>query len=251
MARHVPLAVPIGVAASVLVHAATVAAILAVKPPALAPRKPDLVELEVREPPPLPPPEPPAPPPPPPPPPRRVAVLPPKVKVAAAPPPPNTAPAPQTDEPPPPPSFGVTLDSVVGGDSPVAVPVGNTTMTNERAAPSNKNAAPLPASVEGAAAFSPVSELYIGEFPRLLREIKAPFPQEAMRLGIEGRVVMRLGINRTGAVHSVKVLKRAGHGFDEAAAKVMWQFRFSPCKTHQGEVVDCVIPYTYVFQSPR
>jgi protein TonB len=248
MARRVSLAVPIGVFASLLVHAATVAAILSVRPPSLAPRKPDLVEIEVREPPPLPPPEPE---PPPPPPPRRVAVLPPKTPVVAPPPPPNTAPAPPTDEPPPPPSFGVTLDSVVGGDSPVAVPVGNTTMTNERAAPPKKVSAPLPASVQGAPTFSPVSELYIGEFPRTLREIIPDYPNEAMRLGLDGRVVIRLGIDRNGGVSSVKVLKRAGHGFDEAAVKVMWQFRFSPCKTHQGEAVDCLIPYTYVFKLPR
>jgi outer membrane biosynthesis protein TonB len=44
------------------------------------------------------------------------------------------------------------------------------------------------------------------------------------------------------------VLKSVGHGFDEAAVKAMWKFRFSPCKTHQGEPVDCVIAYTYVFE---
>ena len=250
--KRAPDRARVAVAASLVLHGAVAALLIAVDPLSLVPHKPDIVELEVREPPPLPPPEPPPPEPPPPPPtPRRVAIVPPKARVVLAPPPPNSAPKePPPDEPPPPPSFGVSIDSVVGGDSPVAVPVGNTTMTNER----NKTPAPpvaLPAAPEGPPAFSPVSELYIGEFPALEREVKAPYPPEATRLGLEGRVLMRVGIDRAGSIRSVKVLKGAGHGFDEAAVKAMWRFRFSPCKTHQGDAVDCVIPYTYVFQAPR
>ena len=39
---------------------------------------------------------------------------------------------------------------------------------------------------------------------------------------------MRVGIDRKGAIHSVRVVRRAGHGFDDAAVKAMWRFRFSP-----------------------
>jgi protein TonB len=243
---------PVGVVVSLVLHGLLVVLLGVVRAPDLTPKPPELVELDVRELPPPPPPEPePEPPKPPPPPPKRVAVVPQKVVVKAPPPPPNTTPQePPPDEPPPPPSFGVTMDSVVDGKSAVAVPVGNTTMTAERA-PAPAKPAPLPASVEGAPSFAPVSELYIGEFPRLEREVKAEYPKEALRLGLEGRVMMRVGIDRGGGMRSVKVLKSVGHGFDEAAVKAMWKFRFSPCKTHQGEPVDCVIPYTYVFQTPR
>jgi TonB family protein len=131
--------------------------------------------------------------------------------------------------------------------------VGNTVMTKERnPTPPDKPPAPLPATTEsGPPAFSPVSEQYIGDYPRVEREVKADYPQEALRLGLPGTVVMRVGIDRTGGMRSVKVIKGSGHGFDEAAVKAMRQFRFTPCRTHQGEPVDCLITYTYTFQTPR
>lgn len=244
-------AVPAGASVSLLLHAGIVVLLFTVDPTVLTPRPPEVVELDVRELPPPPPPEPP-PEPPPPPPPKRPVVIPPRVKVAVAPPPPpNTTPKETPpDQPPPPPSFGVTLDSVVGGDSPVAVPVGNTTMTNDRVrAPAPT--APLPASVEGAPSFSPVSEIYVRDFPNMIREVKAEHPKEALRMGLGGTVTMRIGIDRSGAVRSVKLLRKAGHGFDEAASRAMWGFKFTPCKTHQGETVDCVISYSYTFQAGR
>jgi periplasmic protein TonB len=81
--------------------------------------------------------------------------------------------------------------------------------------------------------------------------VKAEYPQEARRLGLAGTVVMKVGIDRQGTIRSVRVLKRAGHGFDEAAAKAMWKFRFTPCRTHQGDTVDCAISYSYTFQDAR
>ncbi len=247
----------LGLVSSLFAHATIVTAMARLPPQDLAPRRPDVVDLEVRELPPPPPPEPPPPPPepepppPPPPPPRRVALPPPKVVVEAPPPPPNTEPPPlPPDEPPPPPTFGVTLDSVVQGEAAVAVPVGNTLMTKDRTPGPPEPPRPLP-PVEAAPAFAPVSELYIGEFARLMQEVKVDHPREALQLGLGGRVVMRVGIDRKGAIHSVRVVRRAGHGFDDAAVKAMWRFRFSPCRTKQGDAVDCLITYTYTFEPPR
>ena len=245
-----------GFVSSVAVHGAIVALLYGLDPRALIPAKPDVVEMEVLEPPPPPPPPPPPepepePPPPPPPPPRRVAIPPPRPDIPPpAPPPPNTEPPPPADEEPPPPQFGVSLDSVVGGESPVAVPVGNTVMADPRTAKPDKPAPPLP-PVAGPPPLSPVSDVYIGEFPRVLQEIKAPHPPEALRMGLGGSVVVRVGVDRLGAVRSVKVVQRAGHGFDEAAVKALWKFRFSPCKTQKGDVVDCLLTWRYTFEVPR
>jgi protein TonB len=252
MARAVRFGVTTGATASLLLHAAVMAALFFAPPPALDTRKPDLVEMEVHELPPPPPPEPEPPPPPPPPPPRR-AVPPPREAPPEPPPPPNSAPKePPPDEPPPPPSFGVTLDSVVDGDSNVAVPVGNTTMTKERnKVTSDKPPAPLPASEVGPPAFSPVSEIYVGEMPRVQHEVVPEYSDEARSLGLEGNVLMKVGIDRNGKIRSVKLLKGLGHGLDEAAVKAMWRFQFTAARTHQGEPVDIVITYSYKFQAPR
>jgi protein TonB len=235
---------------SVCAHGTIVTALWQLEARDLLPKRPDVVEVEVRELPPPPPPEP-IPPPPepePPPPPKRVVIRQPR-PVEAPPPPPNTEPPPPSDEPPPPPSFGVTLDSVVEGDSPVAVPVGNTLMTKERNQAPPEPPRPLPRA-EGPPAFRPVSDIYIGDYARLLHEEVARHPAEAQRLGVGGEVTLRVGINRQGTIHSVRVVRSAGHGFDEAAVKAMWKFRFTPCRTRQGEAVDCLITYKYRFLPP-
>jgi TonB family protein len=245
----------IGLVTSLFIHAALALALWFARPYLLTPKPPELIELEVRELPPPPPPEPVAPPPPPPPPPpRRVAVAPPKPMEEVpppAPPLPNTEPPPEPPEDdPPPPQFGVSLDSVVGGESPVAVPVGNTTMADPSTASPTRTAPPLPPA-SGPPPFSPTSDVYIGEFARPLHEVKAPHPPEARRMGLGGSVELKVGVDRQGRVRSVRVVRRAGHGFDEAASGAMWKFRFSPCRTAAGEAVDCLMSWKYTFEMPR
>ncbi len=169
-------------------------------------------------------------------------------------PPPVLQPTPD-DTPPPrgaPPVFGVSLDSVVGGDSPVALPVGNTLATGERkAAPvAGPVGAPNGESDPGLA-FSPVGDMYIAEENRLQHEVRAEYPAEAKRLNVEGKVLLKVGVDRRGAIRLVRVIKSAGHGFDQAAEKALWQFRFSPARTQDGRPVDRQFTYTYTFQLPR
>jgi TonB family protein len=98
-----------------------------------------------------------------------------------------------------------------------------------------------------------VSQDFVRELPRVLHEVKADdqYPLEARRLGLGGQVVLRVGIDRRGVVRAVRVIQRAGHGFDEAATKALWQFKFSPARAHDGQPVDFTITYKYTFQAPE
>ena len=74
-------------------------------------------------------------------------------------------------------------------------------------------------SGDGTGGFVPVAEIYIAQHAEL---ISAPsgeenYPPEAKRLGIEGVVRVKLGIDEHGIVVYAKLVERAGHGFDEAA----------------------------------
>jgi protein TonB len=144
------------------------------------------------------------------------------------------------------------LDSVVGGESSVAVPVGNTLMTKERKpgppGPPQPLATPPPA---GAERFSPLADIYISKHPQVLKEVKAEHPKEALRLGLEGLVVLQVGIDRTGKVRSVRVVQRAGSGFDEAAVQALWKFRFSAAVANDGKPADYVLTYRYRFVAER
>ena len=204
------------------------------------------VEVEVL-PPPLP--EPPPPPPDPlPPPPDPTPVV--RKRVASIKPPPpmpnqEVPPAPATDEPPAP-VFGVTQDSVVAGDSPVAVPVGNSLMTKDRAL-AKAPPPPLPPAPPPPPAFAPVDEESVAEFPEAYVKPEPAYPQIAKRMGIEGRVLLKLGIDRKGFVKLVRVLKKAGYGMDEEAEKAAWHYRFKPARRPDGVAVDFVITYWFTF----
>jgi len=206
------------------------------------------VEVDVlpAPPPPLPPPPDPAPPPPDPTPPPVLR----KHAAATKPPPmPNqeVKRSPPTEEPVPP-VFGVTQDSVVAGESPVAVPVGNTLMTKDRtlakAPPPPLPAAPPPPT------FAPVDEESVAEFPEAYVKPEPEYPEIARRLGIGGRVLVRIGIDHKGNVKSVRVLEKVGYGMDEAAVKASWQSKWKPARRADGQPVDMVITYSCVFKSP-
>jgi protein TonB len=245
-----------GLVATVLVHGAIGAAVGLGPAPRLTPPVPDTVEIQVVE---VPPPIPAEPPPPlapvvaapaaPRPAPRPATAPRSRPRVTAEPPPPPNQPP--SAEPPPetaPPSFGVTLDSVVTGDSAVAVPVGGTLMGGDRKIRPATPPAPARAGVEGGTGFSPVPDAYLTEPPRTLHTVRPDYPVAARRLGITGTVKLRVGITREGQVRSVRVLEPLGHGLDEAAVKAMWQHRFRAARITSGEAVDSVITYNVTFR---
>jgi protein TonB len=152
-------------------------------------------------------------------------------------------------ESPPTPVFGVTQDSVVEGDSPVAVPVGNTLMTKDRTI-AKAPPAPLPPAPPPPPAFAPVDEESVAELPEKLSMPEITYPEMARRLGVEGKVRLRLGIDRKGNVKSVRVLQKVGYGMDEAAESAAWRSKWKPAKQENGQPVDVVIHYNFVFQMP-
>jgi TonB family protein len=169
-----------------------------------------------------------------------------------------TLPPPNREQPPASPSaeeakpvFGVTPESVVDGESSVAVPVGNTLMTKDRT-PAKTPPAPLPPAPDPDA-FAPVADDLICQ-PAAKdpdRFVTAAYPPEAERLGIEGKVQLRVGVDRHGNVRWTRVIKSAGYGMDEAAKQALSRSKFKPARTCDGRFVDHVIPWTYTFQVGR
>jgi len=242
----------LAIAVAIALHAVVVAAVAAMPRPLDAGRTAP-VEVEFREPPP-PPPEvrpPPLPPPPPEPPKpkvvvRRTPVPPPETP--PAPPPPNQEPPPETPPPSAPPTFGVTMDSVVSGQSGMAVPVGNTLMVKPAA--TRKTAAPpQPYAGNGTQPGAPVAEVSVTTLPHLLYQVESDeiYPPDAKALGIEGRVRASITISEKGEVTSVRILERAGHGFDEAATEAFRRFRFAPARTSDGRAVPYRFTWDYRF----
>jgi periplasmic protein TonB len=167
---------------------------------------------------------------------------PPPPKTELAPPPPNEPPPPDA-KPQAPVMIGISLSSTTSAGG-FAAPVGNTLYGN---AP---QVAPKPEDVKPYA--PPPGGRYVPPYkvtrlPELLNEFKAPYPEEARKLGLEGQVVMRLTVDAQGKVTRANVIKGSGHGyFDDAALDAVKRFHFKP-GMDGDEAVATEITYTYTF----
>jgi protein TonB len=174
-------------------------------------------------------------------------------KLSARPPVPSSRPMPNQEVKPTPPTaepakavFGVTQDSVVMGESPIAVAVGNTLMTKDRAL---AKASPPPLPAAPPSEFAPVDDESVAELPEAYFKPEPIYPEIAKRMGIEGKVLVKIGIDRRGTIKSVRILQKAGYGMDEAAVKAAWQHKFRPARGVDGKPVDYAISYSFKFSS--
>ena len=76
--------------------------------------------------------------------------------------------------------------------------------------------------------------------PRLLREVKADYTEEARRRGLTGEVVLEIVVRRDGSVGDVKLLQGLGSGLDDRATQAVRQWRFTPAD-RQGIAVDVIV----------
>ncbi|MDC0710615.1 TonB family protein [Stigmatella sp. ncwal1] len=210
----------------------------------------ELVMVDVEKPPP-PPPEPPKeePPPPPPPPKVKAPPKPPPVKVAELekppPPPPEQAPPPPNEPPPEQPAkpvplvVGISMSSTTSAGG-FAAPVGNTAYGRV----DGKATAPQEVKTYSAPKYTPIYQ--VDSEPRVLSEVKIPYPDEARRAGIEGTVTLSITVDLEGKVVTVKVISGPGYGLNEAARDAIRRFRFKPA-IKGGEAVSTEMKYAYTF----
>ena len=84
------------------------------------------------------------------------------------------------------------------------------------------------------------------EPPRLLREVKAEYTDEARRRGITGDVILEIIVKRDGSVGDVTLLQGRGAGLDQRAVAAVRQWRFSPAR-RRGEPVDVIVEVAVEF----
>lgn len=78
------------------------------------------------------------------------------------------------------------------------------------------------------------------EPPRLLREVKAMYTDDARRSNIEGEVELEIVVRRDGSVGDVKVLRGLRGGLNDRAVDAVRQWRFAPGRM-KGVPVDVVV----------
>jgi len=238
--------------ASVALHAALLAAILAVRPPSERRATPVSVEIvETRPPPPAPSPEPPPPPPPP-------RVVRPAPRVAVAPPPRDAPPPPeQAPDAPPPPNAPPSAPASRPGPVRIGISMSSTTAAGGYAAPAGNTLygrppgraeEPSDAKPYRSDHYAPPTQVTTLPEPLGCDIPKSEYPAEARRLGIEGDVKLRLVVDEQGRVQEVTILRDPGHGFGAVARRSARTYcRFRPARK-DGAAVATEIPYTIHFE---
>jgi periplasmic protein TonB len=85
------------------------------------------------------------------------------------------------------------------------------------------------------------------EPPRLLREVKGTYTDDARRRGIQGDVLLEIVIRRDGSVGDVRLQRGLDRGLDQRAIEAVRQWRFSPAKRH-GVPVDVIVDASVEFK---
>jgi TonB family protein len=85
------------------------------------------------------------------------------------------------------------------------------------------------------------------EPPRLLREVKADYTEDARQRNVEGEVLLEIVVRRDGSVGDVKILRGLASGLNERAVQAVRQWRFSPAR-RQGLPVDVVVEVAVEFK---
>jgi TonB family protein len=85
------------------------------------------------------------------------------------------------------------------------------------------------------------------EPPRLLREVKPDYTEDARLRRLEGEVVMEIVVRRDGSVGDLRIVRGLGGGLNERAAQAVRQWRFSPAR-RLGSAVDVIVEVSVEFK---
>jgi periplasmic protein TonB len=83
--------------------------------------------------------------------------------------------------------------------------------------------------------------------PRLLREVKADYTEDARQRGISGDVVLEIIVRRDGSVGDIRILKGLAGGLNDRAVQAVRQWRFAPA-SRQGAPVDVIVEVAVEFK---
>ena len=90
--------------------------------------------------------------------------------------------------------------------------------------------------------------------PRLLKDRKPGYTDDAMRNRVEGSIIMEIVVQTDGTVGEVRVVRSLDkkYGLDEEAVKAVKQWRFAPGKKDDVPVPVLVdVEMTFTLRSPK
>jgi protein TonB len=157
-------------------------------------------------------------------------------------PPPEHAPAPS--DTPGTPIFGVSMESTSQAGGGPSMPVGSP------GGPAEGHGGGATDTKGKGAGAAPVPTYEVTKMPLPQGHCAAKMPEEAVRAGVEGLVVLDIVVGADGRVRDVRVVKSAGHGLDEAALAAIKACTFSPGLRGDEAVPTRIREFKYRFLQP-
>ena len=85
------------------------------------------------------------------------------------------------------------------------------------------------------------------EPPRLLREVKADYTEDARQRRITGDVILEIVVRRDGSVGDVKIVQGLGGGLNDRAVQAVHQWHFAAAR-RQGAPIDVIVEVAVEFK---
>jgi TonB family protein len=83
--------------------------------------------------------------------------------------------------------------------------------------------------------------------PRLLKEVRADYTEDARQRGVSGEVVLEIVVRRDGSVGDIRILQGLAGGLNDRAIQAVRQWKFSPAQ-RQGVPVDVIVEVSVEFK---
>lgn len=85
--------------------------------------------------------------------------------------------------------------------------------------------------------------------PQIVKTVEPKYPEPALRAGLEGKVIVKMWVDKEGKVKQVVVLKSDAEIFNEPAIEAAKQFVFTPASMNKKPIAVWV-SYPFRFQLP-
>ncbi len=83
--------------------------------------------------------------------------------------------------------------------------------------------------------------------PQIVKKIDPTYPERALRAGLEGKVIVKIRVDKEGKARQVVVLKSDAEIFNEPAIETAKQFVFTPAYVN-NEPVAVWVSYPFLFR---
>ena len=85
--------------------------------------------------------------------------------------------------------------------------------------------------------------------PGVRRGVAPSYPPDALEQGVDGEVLLQVGVTEQGTVAGAQVLQSSDPRFDASAVDAMLGFEFSPAIDAEGQLTTALIQYRMVFRA--